>query len=128
MEQRFLADSNTIIDYVGNKMPERTSLVLDNYFNDGFFVSIVSKIEVLGFNGNEGELKRIADFIALGSIVFIDEAIAEKTIEIRKIHRIKLPDAIIAATALVYDLTVLSRNTNDFKNINGLICINPWDL
>lgn len=128
MEQRFLADSNTLIDYVGNKIPEKASLVLDEYFNAGFTVSIVSKIEVLGFNGNEAELKRLASFIAFGKVVFIDEAIADKTIQIRKTHRIKLPDAIIAATALVYGLTVLSRNTSDFKNLDGLTCINPWEL
>jgi predicted nucleic acid-binding protein len=38
----------------------------------------------------------------------------------------KLPDAIIAATALVYDLTLLSRNSSDFSGINGLKIINPW--
>ena len=66
MEQRFLVDSNTIIDYVGNKMPEKASLELDGYFDGGFSVSIVSKIEVLGFNGDEGEMKRLAGFIAPG--------------------------------------------------------------
>ena len=128
MEQRFLADSNTIIDYIGNKMPEKASLVLDGYFNEGFTLSIVSKIEVLGFNGNDDELKRIADFIALGSVVFIDDSIADKTIEIRKTHRTKLPDAIIAATAFVYGLTLISRNINDFKNIQGLTVIDPHTL
>mgnify|MGYP003508217894 CR=1 FL=1 len=127
MEQRFLADSNTIIDYVGNKMPEKASLVLDDYFNEGFTLSVVSKIEVLGFNGNDDELKRIADFISLGSVVFIDDAIADKTIEVRKTHRIKLPDAIIAATALVYDFTLLTRNTADFTGIDGLKIVNPWE-
>jgi predicted nucleic acid-binding protein len=40
----------------------------------------------------------------------------------------KLPDAIIAATALVYDLTLITRNTSDFKNMEGLKVINPFDL
>jgi predicted nucleic acid-binding protein len=51
-----------------------------------------------------------------------------KTADIRKAYKFKLPDAIIAGTALVYDLTLLSRNMNDFKNIAGLKIINPWDL
>ena len=50
-----------------------------------------------------------------------------KTADIRKKHRIKLPDAIIAATALVYELTLVSRNVSDFRNIEGLELINPWD-
>lgn len=119
-------DSNTIIDYVGNKIPEKPALVLDGYFNDGFAVSIVSKIEVLGFNGNGTELKRLSEFIALGSIIFIDEAIANKTIQIRKATRIKIPDAIIAATALVYNLTLLTHDANDFKNVYGIQLIDPW--
>jgi len=49
-------------------------------------------------------------------------------ISIRKIHRIKLPDAIIAATALVNGLELVTRNINDFKNIDGLNLINPWDM
>ncbi len=120
MEQRYLADSNIIIDYVGNRMPDKALHILDVYFNDNLTISIISKIEVLGFNGNDNELKRVAEFIALANIVFVDDAIADKTIELRKIYKIKLPDAIIAATALVYNLTIITRNTSDFKNIEGL--------
>ena len=50
MEQRYLADSNSIIDYVGNKMPDKALLILDGYFNDNVTISIISKIEILGFN------------------------------------------------------------------------------
>jgi len=51
--------------------------------------------------------------------------VVETCINIRKKHKTKLPDAIIAATALVYDLTIISRNTSDFKNIDGLTVIDP---
>ena len=50
-----------------------------------------------------------------------------KTADIRKKQKIKLPDAIIAATALVYELSLVSRNVSDFKNIDGLQLINPWE-
>ena len=128
MEQRYLADSNTIIDYVANKMPDKALPVLDGYFNDNLVISIISKIEVLGFNGDVSELKRLTDFIGLATIFFVDDAIANKTIELRKTHKIKTPDAIIAATALVYNLTLITRNTTDFKNIEGLITVNPHQL
>jgi predicted nucleic acid-binding protein len=45
-----------------------------------------------------------------------------------KNHKTKLPDAIIAATALVYDLVVVSRNVADFKNIKGIQVIDPHSL
>jgi predicted nucleic acid-binding protein len=51
-----------------------------------------------------------------------------KTAEIRKAHKVKLPDAIIAATAVEFDLTLLTRNTNDFKNIEALKLANPFEI
>ena len=59
-------------------------------------------------------------------IIELEQHIKYKTAEIRKMHTIKLPDAIIAATALVYDLTLISRNVSDFKNIEGLKVLNPF--
>lgn len=128
MEQRYLADSNTIIDYVGNKMPNSASLILDNYFNEGIAISIISKIEVLGFDGNASELSQLSDFIDLTSIFLVDDAVAIKTIELRKEYRIKVPDAIIAATALIHNFALITRNTTDFKNIKDLNIVDPYDL
>ena len=53
----------------------------------------------------------------------ITEEISDKTIELRKDYKIKLPDALIAATALVYNFTLVSRNVSDFKRIVGLNCV-----
>lgn len=61
-------------------------------------------------------------------IIQLTAAIVTQTIEIRKEYKIKLPDAIIAATALVNDLTLISRNKSDFKNIDGLAVIDPHSL
>ncbi|MDQ6763986.1 MAG: type II toxin-antitoxin system VapC family toxin [Bacteroidota bacterium] len=60
-------------------------------------------------------------------VIELEQPIKLKTAELRKAYKIKLPDAIIAATALVYDLTLLSRNTVDFKDIAGLKIYNPWE-
>jgi len=57
----------------------------------------------------------------------VDEVI-NTTIIICREHRIKLPDGIIAATAINFNFTLLTRNVSDFKNINGLEMINPWDF
>jgi predicted nucleic acid-binding protein len=64
----------------------------------------------------------------VANILPINEAIIEKTITIRQTKKIALGDAIIAATALVYDLVVISRNVSDFKNITGLQVIDPHSL
>jgi len=65
-------------------------------------------------------------FIEEAMIFELEKAIKIKTAEIRKVHKIKLPDAIIAATALIYNLTLITRNAKDFKNIDGLKIVNPF--
>lgn len=128
MGMNMLVDSNVIIDYVSNRIPEKSAKQLDIYFNSNFSVSIISKIEVLGFNTQEFELEQLESFIQLSSIVYIDEAVAGKTIEIRRLKRIKLPDAIIAATALVQNCILLSHNTTDFNKIEGLQVLDPYSF
>jgi predicted nucleic acid-binding protein len=54
--------------------------------------------------------------------------VVDYTIEIRKKYKTKLPDAIIAATALANDLILISRNVVDFKNIEGLNLSDPYSL
>jgi predicted nucleic acid-binding protein len=75
----------------------------------------------------EKDLEVLNDFINDSLVIELEQQVKLKTAEIRKTYRIKLPDAIIAATALVYELTLVSRNTEDFKNIPDLKIINPWE-
>ena len=42
--------------------------------------------------------------------------------------RLKLPDAIIAATALIHQLTLISRNDSDFNGIKNLRYVNPFAI
>ena len=128
MGMNMLVDSNVIIDYVSNRIPEKIAKDLDIYFNRNFSVSIISKMEVLGFNTLDYELEQLESFIKFSSIIYIDVDVANKTIEIRRIKRIKLPDAIIAATALVRNCILLSHNTTDFKKIEGLQVLDPYSF
>ena len=86
-------------------------------------------METLGFNFKSSkEQNSMEIFVNSSTILDLNNDIVNKTIAVRKSRKIKLPDAIIAATALVYSLTIVSRNDSDFKNIQGLNCINPWEL
>jgi predicted nucleic acid-binding protein len=60
------------------------------------------------------------DFVNISTLLDVSPEVVDKTIELRRQYKIKLPDAIIAATALVYNLTLVSRNFDDFKRIAGL--------
>jgi predicted nucleic acid-binding protein len=55
--------------------------------------------------------------------------VTAKTIHLRRTYKkLKLGDAIIAATALVHGFTLVTRNTKDFKNIEGLEVLDPYAL
>lgn len=102
---------------------------MDKLVDETLNTSIVVKIEVLGFNGDPADMEKLSSFLALSTTFYVDEEIANKTIDLRKAHKkLKLGDAIIAATALVYELTIISRNTKDFQFISRLDCINPFEL
>ncbi len=91
-------------------------------------VSAITKIEVLGWiNASKKQLQPLYDFMEIAHILPINDAVIEKTITIRQAKKIALGDAIIAATALVYDLVIISRNVSDFKNIEGLQVIDPYN-
>jgi predicted nucleic acid-binding protein len=129
MEQpQYLIDTNAVIDYLSNKLPGTAMDFMHTVIDAVPNVSIVTKIEVLGFNASEQHYKTLSNFISDATVLDLTNNVVEMSIEIRKKHRTKFPDAIIAATALVYDLVLISRNISDFKNINELKVIDPHRL
>lgn len=69
----------------------------------------------------------LQEFIASIQVMELNRSIKLKTAEIRKKHKVKIPDAIIAATAIAQGFTLLTRNVEDFKKIDKLDIINPFD-
>lgn len=68
------------------------------------------------------------NFVNDVNLLGLTDAIIERTIKICKTNKTKLPDAIIAATAIEYNLTLITRNFADFKSINKIKLINPYKL
>lgn len=128
MGQRYLIDSNVLIDYSASRLPRNSSDFVEKIFNSDFLISVVVKIEVLGFADVPAKMKVMEEFIGTATLLSLDDAVTLQTINLRKSHKLKLGDAIIAATAIVYDLTLITRNTNDFKNIQGLNVIDPHSI
>jgi predicted nucleic acid-binding protein len=77
---------------------------------------------------SQKDLEILNSFIVDTHVIELEQSVKLKTVEIRKKYKIKLPDAIIAATAIVYNLTLITRNTSDFKNIATLNVIDPYNL
>ena len=125
MEQRFLIDTNILIEFQAKKLPVSGQGFVAKIIDEEFTISIINKIEILG---HHSVVKQTRDFVNLANAIELDKNVADKTIELRKSQKIKLPDAIIAASALLYNMTLITRNTLDFQNVRGLKLINPWKL
>lgn len=128
MGEKFLIDTNAVIEFLGGALPKAGSDLLQNVVdNSAHHLSVINQIELLGFNGASDAMQTIEAFISSSSVLPLSEIVVQKTIELRKGKKIKLPDAIIAATALVHNLVLVTRNTSDFSNIDGLQLVNPHD-
>lgn len=129
MGKRYLIDTNIAIYYLGYNLPDTVLDFLEGILNQETNLSIISKIELLVWEYSaEEDIKKIKDFIKETTIFLLDDKVAEKTVEIRKNYKLKLPDAIIAATAIINNLTLISRNDADFKKIQELKYINPFKI
>jgi toxin FitB len=85
---------------------------------DEVHVSTVSRAElVAGLSTDEGRVRLL---LAAMTEVAVDAAIAERAGRIRRAWRVRLPDALIAATAIEHGLTLVTRNGRDFDAIRGL--------
>ncbi|MGF1676574.1 MAG: type II toxin-antitoxin system VapC family toxin [Rivularia sp. (in: cyanobacteria)] len=122
---KYLFDSNILIYHLRGSLNQRGSdLILEGLTGEGAY-SIISKIELLGFNQTPAEEQQARLFLSGLQELELTSDIAEQTIQLRKNYKIKLPDAAIAATALIHQLTLITRNTSDFLRIAGLNIINP---
>jgi predicted nucleic acid-binding protein len=106
-----LFDTNILVDYL-NAVPEaRTEL--QRYTEKA--VSIITWMEVMV--GADQDLEAATrGFLRGFDIVAVDEQIAERAVSLRRSHRIKLPDAVIWATAQVQAMLLVTRNTRDFPD------------
>jgi predicted nucleic acid-binding protein len=121
MEPEYLIDTNVIIDYMSERLPLRSLNALDKIFNGSFSISVINKIEILGFKHLAiAEEKQIHNLLDNSNIIFLHDGIVEETISLRKKYLIKLPDAIIAASVIFTNSTLLTRNFEDFNKIAGL--------
>lgn len=123
MEQGYLIDTNAVIEYLDNKLPKEVSILMDNISPQ---ISVITRMELLGWGNCTLQQMEILSIYTKAAFVFgLDEPIILLAIELRKYNKTKLPDAIIAATAIANNLTLITSNVSDFKNIQNLKILNP---
>lgn len=114
---KVLLDSNVII--LLSKQEIDVNSLISRY--DAFYVSIITYMETYGYEFQNSEEKDIIDaFFELVEVIDVDKNIAENVISYRKIkkRKIKLPDAIILATAKSLGADLLSDDWDDFIDID----------
>ena len=118
-----LVDTNILI-YLSKKQ-----LAFDKVASPGdkLFISVITYMEVLGYPFTDKTEKYIVEELCKNlPVINLDKEIIEKVIQIKQQNKIKLPDAIILATALVNHFTLVTANVSDFSNIdNSLKIYNP---
>jgi len=125
----YLWDTNIVIYYLQQQFPAFPEAYMDELLEQHTpVISAITEIELLSWkNASPQDITVIGDFIRDARVIELDPEVKIKTADIRKTFGLKMPDAIIAASALVHNLTLLTRNVSDFKKIPQLNIINPWE-
>ncbi len=126
MGKEYLIDTNAVIDYLDNKLPDKAGELMDGIDSR---ISVITRMELLSWPGASQEQTLILnEFINASEVFALEEPVIVKAVDIRKTFKTKLPDAIIAATAIVNNLSLITRNTKDFEQIQELEVIDPYTL
>jgi toxin FitB len=119
-----LIDSNIIIYAAKPEYPKLRQFVATY----APAVSAVSYVEVLGYHQltNEERLDLEA-FFAVALILDLTFSILNQAVQLRQQRKMTLGDSLVAGTALVHQLTLVTRNTKDFEWVPNLRLLNPFD-
>lgn len=127
LNQGHLFDSNILIYHINGQLDSEMELALYRCFEQPAYISTITAMEVLSWPGHSNEsVEMTTTFLEVFDEIAIDAGIKTVAIKIRRNYRLKLPDAIIAATALHLGLPLITRNVKDFKSVPKLMLINPF--
>jgi predicted nucleic acid-binding protein len=106
-----LLDTNSLIDYLNGITAARDEI--GRYQRP--LISLITWMEVLA-GTPAGHAQPVRAFLRRFECVGLDTDIAERAVQVRQARRLKLPDAIIQATALEHSALLVTRNTKDFAS------------
>ncbi|EDP72988.1 type II toxin-antitoxin system VapC family toxin [Hydrogenivirga sp. 128-5-R1-1] len=117
-----ILDTNIIIELL--KGNTETKELLKNINEENFAISIITSMELYYGAINKRELNKIKKFLKSFNLLVINEEISKIALDLiekySKSHGLEIPDALIAATSIYYDVPLLTYNKKDFKYIETL--------
>jgi toxin FitB len=127
MGSSYLIDTNVLIYYFNDQIPAQAIPLMDEIVSQSFNVSIVTKIEFLGWAGyTASQYQEALKILGMATVFPLDEQVADQAVILRRQKKIKLGDAVIAGTCLQHGLTLVTRNMVDFAGISELPLYNPF--
>lgn len=112
--RRYMLDTNAVIYLLSGRI--RMPLPEGQYS-----ASIITEIELLSFSGlTEKDEQKIKNLLLAIDRIYLTDSVRDETIRLRRKTKLKLPDAIIVASALIHD-AILLTNDKDFSTIDGLV-------
>lgn len=129
MAERYLIDSSAAIKYLNKTFPVDGTNFLNTILEKESVISFISEIELQSWeppDPDDMEVYRL--FISKSVVIGITQEIVNETIRIRRTYKIKLPDALIAATAIIDERVLVADNDKDFLRVDELKYFNPRQL
>ena len=94
-----------------------------------FYCSRISYLEVLGYQKiSLNDKLYFQKFFNLISIIELSKEIVDEAVALKQRMKMSIGDSLIAASAELYQLTLITNNENDFKKIKNISIINPFKL
>ncbi|MFC1223652.1 type II toxin-antitoxin system VapC family toxin [Pedobacter sp. BG31] len=126
MAERYLIDTSAVIKYLNGTFSPKGLKYMDDIVDVESVISFISEIELQVWRPtNPDDIFVYQKFVSISIVLGLQDGIIAETIRVRKTYNLKLPDALIAATCLVNNLTLIADNDRDFAKVKSLKCINP---
>jgi predicted nucleic acid-binding protein len=126
--ERYLIDNNVISNYFSGNFSGSVMFFIGEVIDQIPNISVITVIEALSWRNQDKQKEVIVkEFIEDANVLELSHEVVSQCVKIRRNKKIKTPDAIIAATAIVHKLTLITSDT-DFKNIENLHLINPDEM
>ena len=118
-------DSHMVIDHLNGVLPPAVLNQGAAWMAAGATISVITRIEVLGYPQTAAQYQQATALLSSVAEMGLSEAMIQRTMTLRQQHRIRLPDARIAATALELGEPLVTRNIQDFHAIEAVVLLNP---